>query len=184
MLKDQKLFLQIQRARRSYEGMKITNFITKDTIVYELSSKEKKDVIKELIQVIKYAHRAERFSVGEAMEVIMQREKLGSTGLGGGVAVPHAKLERISQVLGAFGRSSRGIEFDALDGEPVYLVFLILTPAKSSGSYLWALQKIMQAIKQPNFCKFLRNAKNVKEIFEIFKETEDILDGKTGQDHK
>ena len=153
--------------------MKLTDFIPRKGIAPTLKGKDKRGVIQELVQTIKKAYAPHKFNTTEIVNAIMEREKLGSTGLGGGVAVPHAKLSNIKTVHGALGRCPKGIDFNAVDGEPVSLVFLILSPSDKPDSYLQALQKTMQAIKRPNFCKFLRNAKTVRDIEDIFKEVEE-----------
>src|SRR6185369_2135782 len=98
----------------------------------------------------------------------------GSTGIGGGVGVPHAKLEGVKNVIGAFGRASSPFDFNAVDGQPVNLIFLIIAPPSKNEAYLKALQKVMSALKKPNFVKFLRGAKTVRDIEEIFREVEEV----------
>jgi mannitol/fructose-specific phosphotransferase system IIA component (Ntr-type) len=153
--------------------VKLTDFITRKAIVAHLKSKDKKGVIQELVQAVRKGHEGEKFGVAEMVEAIMQREKVGSTGVGGGVGIPHAKLDGIRNVVGAFGRVSAGIDFSAVDGEQVQLVFLILAPPSKNEAYLQALQKIMGAIKRPHFLKFLRSAKTPKDIEDIFREVEE-----------
>ena len=154
--------------------MKLTDFINRKAIIPTLKAKDKKGAITELVQAMKKAGDGERFSVSEIVEAIMQREKLGSTGVGKGVGVPHAKLNGIKNVIGAFGRSKEGLEFKAVDGESVHLVFLILSPPAKSEAYLQALRKVMLAIRRQNFLKFLNGAKSVKDIEDIFKEVEEV----------
>ena len=153
--------------------MKLTEFITKKAIALNIKAKDKKGALTELVQVMRKAYEGEKFTVAEIVEGVLQREKLGSTGLGGGVAVPHAKLEGIKGVIGAFGRSSKGLDFNAVDGEAVHLVFLILSPPSRNDAYLRALQKVMLAIKQPNVIRFLQTSKTVKDIEDIFREVEE-----------
>lgn len=155
--------------------MKLTDFISRKAIVPNLKSGDKRGVIHELVQVIKKAHDTDKLDIQDIVKTIMNREKLGSTGLGGGVAVPHAKLDGVRTVYGAFGRCASGVEFSAVDGDPVTLVFLILSPSSKPDTYLQALQKTMQAIRRPNFCKFLKAAKSVKEIEDIFRDAEEEL---------
>lgn len=154
--------------------MKLPDFISRKAIVPKLKAKDKKGAIQELVQAMKKAYDGERFSSSELVEAIIQREKIGSTGVGRGVGVPHAKLEGVKNVIGAFGRSPAGLDFEAVDGEPVHLVFLILAPPSKGEAYLKALQKIMTAIKRPNFLKFLKAAKAAKDIDEIFREVEEV----------
>ena len=153
--------------------MKITELIPKKAIVAELKGRDKKTVLQELVQAAKKAHEGEKFAVPEIVDAIVAREKMGSTGLGGGVGIPHAKLPDIKGVIGSFGRCPTGIDFAAVDGEPVQLIFLVLAPPAKNDQYLAALQKVMTALKRPNFCKFLKGAKAVKDIEEIFREVEE-----------
>ncbi len=153
--------------------MKLNEFISKKAIVTNLKAKEKKGALAELVQAMRKAYEGEKFVVADIVEGVLQREKLGSTGLGGGVAVPHAKLEGIRGVIGAFGRSASGLDFNAVDGESVHLVFLILAPPARNDAYLQSLQKVMLAIKRPNVIRFLRGAKTARDIEEIFREVEE-----------
>lgn len=153
--------------------MKLTEFISRKAILTSIKARDKKGALTELVQVMRKAYDAEKFTVAEIVDGVLQREKLGSTGLGGGVAVPHAKLEGVKGIIGAFGRSSGGLDFSAVDGDAVHLVFLILSPPSKNEAYLQALQKVMVAIKQPNVIRFLRSAKTAKDIEEIFREVEE-----------
>ena len=154
--------------------MKLTDFITKKAIISNLKAKDKKSAIQELVQAMRKSYDGEKFVTGEIVDAIIQREKIGSTGVGNGVGVPHAKLDGIKNVIGAFGRSSAGLDFNAVDGEKVHVVFLILAPPAKSEGYLQALQKVMTAIKRPHVLKFLKNAKTAKDMDEIFREVEEV----------
>ena len=154
--------------------MKLTEFIPKKAILPVLKAKDKKGAIQELVQAARKAFDNERFVVADVVDAIVQREKVGSTGIGGGVGVPHAKLEGIKNVVGAFGRCSPAIDFNAVDGGQVDLVFLILAPPSKNEAYLKALQKVMTALKRPNFVKFLKSAKTNGDIVEIFREVEEV----------
>ena len=154
--------------------MKLTEFISKKAILPTLKATDKKGVIQELVQAARKAYDNERFVVADVVDVVVQREKVGSTGIGGGVGVPHAKVDGVKNVIGAFGRCTPAIDFNAVDGGQVDLVFLILSPPSKSEAYLKALQKIMTALKRPNFVKFLRNAKTARDIEEIFREVEEV----------
>ncbi len=153
--------------------MKLHEIISRKAIILNIKAKEKKGALTEMIQAMRKAYEGEKFAVSEIVEGVLQREKLGSTGLGGGVAVPHAKLEGLKGVLGAFGRSARGIDFNAVDGDAVHLIFLILAPPSRNETYLQALQKVMLAIKRPNVVRFLQGAKTAKDVEEIFREVEE-----------
>lgn len=154
--------------------MKFTDFISKKAIIPTLQASDKKGVIQELVQASRKAYDGERFVVADIVEAIVQREKIGSTGIGAGVGVPHAKLNGIKNVIGAFGRVAHPIDFNSVDGEKVSLIFLILSPPSKGDDYLKALQQVMLALKKPNFIRFLKTAKTGKDIEVIFKEVEEV----------
>lgn len=155
--------------------MKFSDFLTRSAIIKEIGSTDKKSTIKELVEIIKSAYSLRGFKTDNIVDALMKREKLGSTGIGNGVAVPHAKLEGLKNVVASFGRSQAGIDFNAVDGSPVHLIFLILAPADKPEANLQALQRVSQAIKQTNFCKFLKEAKDTKDILDLFKEADEAL---------
>ena len=150
--------------------MKFADIITKTAINKELKGTDKKAVIKEMVDLMKNAYRYESLKASDVIDKIGKREKVGSTGIGGGIAVPHAKIDGLQTVLCGFGRSSASIDFDAVDGAPVNLIFMLLTPKNNADLNLQALQLVAQITKQPNFCKFLREAKDAKEIMDILLE--------------
>jgi len=154
--------------------VKLTEFIHKKAIIPTLKATDKKGAIQELVQAARKAYDGERFVVADIVDGVVQREKLGSTGIGGGVGVPHAKLDGVKNVIGAFGRAATPFDFNAVDGQPVNLIFLIISPPSKNDAYLKALQKVMSALKKPNFVKFLRGAKTVRDIEEIFREVEEV----------
>jgi mannitol/fructose-specific phosphotransferase system IIA component (Ntr-type) len=153
--------------------MKVLDFISRKAIAADLKAKDKKGAVTELVKAIKSCSGCGRVSVAELTNAILEREKLGSTGIGRGVAVPHAKSRGITKVMGAFGRSKKGIPFDSIDGEPVHLVFLILSPLDASDRYHKALQSIMHLVKKNSFLNFLHNAKGVKDLEEVLRDAEE-----------
>ncbi len=153
--------------------MKLTDLIPRKAIIPELKAKDKKGAIQELVQAARKAHEGEKFNVADIVEAIVAREKTGSTGIGSGVGIPHAKVDGVKDVVGAFGRIQPGLDFNAVDGAPVELIFLILAPPSQGDAYLQILRKMMGAIKKPNFVKFLKSAKAAKDIEEVFKEVEE-----------
>ncbi|MBI3099306.1 MAG: PTS sugar transporter subunit IIA [Planctomycetes bacterium] len=155
--------------------MKLGELIAKNAIVADLSAIDRKAALKELVTRLREAYGADTVKVNEVVEALLKREKLGSTGMGNGVAVPHAKLEGLKGIVGVFGRSAKGIDFNAVDGEAVHLMFLILSPFEQADLHIQALQRISQAVRQQNFCKFLLAAKGVKEIVELFNEVDEAI---------
>ncbi|HDM77840.1 MAG TPA: PTS sugar transporter subunit IIA [Deltaproteobacteria bacterium] len=145
--------------------MKILDILPKEAIVPELKARTKREVLEELsdalIGIQKYLKR------DELVEVLMERERLGSTGIGEGVAIPHGKLKDIDQLLISFGRSTEGIDFDSMDGKPAHLFFLLVAPENSAGIHLRALAKISRLLRSVDLRQKLFNASSRDEIFEI-----------------
>lgn len=157
--------------------MKLTDFIAKKAIVAELKASDKKGVVAELVAAMKKAYPSDRIPAPELVDAILHREsKLGSTGLGGGVAIPHAHVESIRNLVGAFGRSTRPVEFSAIDGQPVHLFFVIASPPALKSEYIEALKITSSAIRTANFCRFLKGARTSREIEEIFREIEEVAE--------
>jgi mannitol/fructose-specific phosphotransferase system IIA component (Ntr-type) len=157
--------------------MKLTDFIAKKAIIAEMKATDKKGVIAEIVAAMKKAYPTDRIPGPELVEAILHREtKLGSTGLGGGVAIPHAHVDSVRNLVGAFGRSSRPIEFGAIDGQPVHLFFVIASPPGRKAEYIEALKITSSAIRTANFCRFLKGARTTREIEEIFREVEEVAE--------
>ena len=107
------------------------------------------------------------------IDVLRQREKLGSTGIGDGVAIPHGKISALADLTVCFGRSKDGICFDSMDGKPVHLFFLLLAPENSSGQHLKALAKISKMLKVPSFRERLMEAKTKSDLYKIIIEQDE-----------
>ncbi len=148
--------------------MKILDFLCREAITTDLKSQTKKEVITELVELLVKAKKVK--NVNEVVKILMEREQLGSTGIGQGVAIPHGKTDSISGTVAAFGASKKGIEFEALDGEPVYLVFLLLAPTEAAGTHLKALAKISRLLKDKFFREALREAREPEEVIKIIQE--------------
>ncbi len=147
--------------------MKISEILNKDSIVADLESTHKNGVIKELSRAISGATHAQPDDIAA---VLMERETLGSTGIGGGIAIPHGKLDSVKSVTVGFGLSREGVEYDSLDNRLVHIFFLLLTPENSTGSHLKVLAQISKLLKKSQFKEGLRTAKSVDEIYEIIME--------------
>lgn len=148
--------------------MKILDFLCREAIIADLEARGKKEAITELVDLLVKAKKLKDSQ--EIVKILMEREQLGSTGIGQGVAIPHGKTEMVNEIIAAFGISKKGIEFDALDGEPVYLIFLLLAPVEAAGTHLKALAKISRLLKDKFFRQNLREAKNPEEVIKIISE--------------
>jgi PTS system nitrogen regulatory IIA component len=104
------------------------------------------------------------------VEVLLDREKLGSTGIGDGIAIPHGKIKDLGGVVASFGRSPEGVDFESLDQKPAHLFFLLVAPENSAGVHLKALARISRLLKHPSFRKRLMEAENEEELFQIISE--------------
>ena len=152
--------------------MKIMDFLSKDAITVDLKSVNKNDAIKELVELLVKAEEIDKKDKPKIVELLMAREALGSTAIGHNVGIPHAKTDSVKDLIGAFGLSKRGVDFDSLDGEPVYIFFLLLAPQDSAGPHLKALARISRLIKDKYFRDTLRQAKDDKDVIGII-EVED-----------
>ncbi len=152
--------------------MKIVDFLKPELIIDNIKAQDKEGMLKE------FALRLEKLigvKADKVFNILMEREKLGSTGIGEGVAIPHGKLHDIQQFICSFGRSKKGIDFDAIDGKPVHLVFLLLAPENSAGTHLKALAKISKILKDPTFREQLLEQQGAEEIYRIIKEEDEKI---------
>ncbi|MDP2905566.1 MAG: PTS sugar transporter subunit IIA [Candidatus Omnitrophota bacterium] len=147
--------------------MQIMDFLAKKAIVADIKSVKKEDVIKELVDALIAAEEIEKRSRNKLTEALMSRESLGSTAIGQGIAIPHAKCDCVSKLVAAFGLSKKGVDFDSLDGEPAHIFFLLVAPQDSAGPHLKALARISRLLKDKYFRDSLRASSDDKAIIKI-----------------
>lgn len=152
--------------------MQIMDFLAKKAIVADIKSAKKEDVIRELVDALINAGEIEKRSRNKLVEALMGREALGSTAIGQGIAIPHAKSDCVAKLIAAFGLSKKGVDFDSLDGEPAYIFFLLVAPQDSAGPHLKALARISRLLKDKYFRDSLRACSDDKAIIKILS-TED-----------
>ena len=151
--------------------MKITDILTADSVVAALHGRSKGEVIEELAGVVARGHpEIDRVRLVQALE---DRERLNSTALGEGIAIPHGKLPGLKRVVAAFGRSTGGIDFSSLDGKPTHLFFLLVAPEDSAGAHLKALARISRLLKDESFRSRLMQAGDRAELFRTIREEDD-----------
>jgi PTS system fructose-specific IIA component/PTS system nitrogen regulatory IIA component len=153
--------------------MKLTDFFHIDSVIPELSSKDRNGVIRELIQSLADHGVVDPKDVDALVKNAIQRENQGSTGFGKGVAVPHVKHESIKKLVATIGRSSHGVDFAALDRAPVYTVFMLLSPPHDPDSHLAAMEKIFRHLQRDNFRRFLRQADTREAIEDLLVEADE-----------
>lgn len=151
--------------------MNMKDALKESCIIADLRGETKKEVIVELVTALKDGGAISNLE--ETVAVILEREKLGSTGIGDGIAIPHGKLKGIDGILCAFGRSMQGVDFDAVDGKPVHIVFLLLAPVDSAGLHIQMLSRISRILRDPSFRKHLTEQGDDRSLYaDIVKEDE------------
>ena len=147
--------------------MALIDMIVEKVIKTPLASKDKPDVLRELVQILKDAGEIDDFDT--VLKAVQEREDRMSTGLEKGIAVPHAKTAAVSSLKLAIGIAPQGIDFDSMDKEPSKLFFLLLAPPGQSGPHVEALAEIAKLVHSTSFCKALINADNAQEVVELMK---------------
>ncbi|MCW7752822.1 PTS sugar transporter subunit IIA [Desulfobotulus sp. H1] len=141
--------------------MKLLDVLTDQTILTDLQARDKITALSELLAPLCHANTPPREAL---IEVLLERERLGSTGIGNGIAIPHGKLEGIGDLILIFGKSRRGVSFDAMDNKPVHIFFVILTPAASTGLHLKVLARISRLLRDPAIRDALRRASSADMV--------------------
>jgi len=129
--------------------MNITDNLAKDLVLHELQASNKSEVLKEMVSTLKAAGL--EVDVENALKVLNDREKLGTTGIGDGIAIPHGKLECLEEIVVIVGRSSEGVDFESLDMQPCKIFFMVLAPEQGAGAHLKVLAQISRQLKDKAF---------------------------------
>ncbi|RJX36595.1 MAG: PTS sugar transporter subunit IIA [Desulfarculus sp.] len=145
--------------------MKLTDILGQEQVIADLQGRGKRAVMEELCRPLLQAHP--ELDPAKLMEVLVERERLGSTGIGDGIAIPHGKLGGLSELLLTFGRSVAGVDFDSLDGKPAHLFFLVVAPDNSAGVHLKALARISRLLKSNTLRQQLMAAGDAHDLYEI-----------------
>ena len=152
--------------------MKIFDFLDQKAVSANLKSTDKGAAIDELVNLLVASGKVK--NADGMVKILLERESLGSTGIGQGIAIPHGKSSKISQMIGAIGISKNGVDFEALDGESVYIFVLLLAPADSAGPHLKALARISRLLKDKYFRDSLKNATSEENLLEIIKREDEV----------
>jgi PTS system nitrogen regulatory IIA component len=144
--------------------MPLTDLVAPNAVIPALKVNGKKQALQEVA-----AKAAALTGQGDKaiLEILLQREKLGSTGVGNGVAIPHGKLGKLGKVFGLFARLDRPIDFEALDGQPVDLIFLLLAPEGAGADHLKALARVARLLRDPEVAKKLRDSRDAEAIYAV-----------------
>lgn len=147
--------------------MNLVDLLNEKAITVNLVSTDKEGVIRELVDVLVKTGDISESSKDKLAKVLLDREALGSTGIGQGVAVPHGKCDCAKKLVAAFGISRKGVNFGSLDGEPVYIFFLLIAPDESAGPHLKALARISRLLKDRYVRDALKNAADAAGVLEV-----------------
>ena len=141
--------------------MKILDVLSKEAINVDMQARDKKGILDELVAPVAAA-------AGENQEklvkVLLERERLGSTGIGGGIGIPHGKLKNLQSLILGFGLSRQGVDFESMDGRPTHIFFLLLTPENSAGMHLKLLARISRMLKNSDFKERLMQSQTAEEV--------------------
>ena len=151
--------------------MKILDILPPQSIVAALRGTNKLEILDELAAVLSEQHR--QIAKDRLVEVLLEREKLGSTAIGEGIAIPHGKLPKLPGVIAAFGRSRDGVDFQSLDGGLTQLFFLLVAPEDASGAHLKALARVSRLLRDKEFRHRLLAAPDGPQIYEIIRAEDD-----------
>ena len=154
--------------------MKLADIIVCDAIIPELKTKKRSEVIEELIESLSQAGAIPKKLVPEAKRAVVAREQQATTGIGRGIALPHAKVKGIRKPVGTIGRSSEGIDFAALDSKPVFSVILLLSSPDGPDEHLQAMEVIFKHIQRDMFRKFLRQGETKEAIVDLVHEADEL----------
>lgn len=150
--------------------MKILDVLKKEAIIVGLQSRNKAGVIRELVSPVA---RIAKVDEAELIEVLTERERLGSTGIGAGIGIPHGKLKNLDDLVLGFGLSTKGVDFESIDSRPTYIFFLLVTPENSTGLHLKVLARISRILKDDPFRERLLQASDRDEVYAIIEENDE-----------
>jgi PTS system nitrogen regulatory IIA component len=153
--------------------MKLTNFVIREAIVPQLKATSKEDVIREMVSSLRSQGAIKATDEDAVVAAIMKREELGSTGIGNGVAVPHTKHGSVEKLSAAVAISRTGVDFASLDGEDVFILFLLVSPPDRPGDHLRGLENISRHLRSQDFCNFLKQSKTESDVWDLLLEADE-----------
>ena len=151
--------------------MKIVDYLKETDILPDLQATSREEVLREMVEHLFNAGKIR--DANELVQILLDREMLGSTGIGHGVAIPHGRLAGLNEILLVFGRSEKGIDFEAHDDKPVNLFFLLVAPEDSAGLHLKALARISRILKNPECRAALLNTRDREALFRTIREEDE-----------
>ncbi len=150
--------------------MKLTEILVGDACLVDLKARTKKEAVRELAEAL--ANSVEGLDGPELIQLLLERERLGSTAMGDGIAIPHARIESLDRLLAGFGRSREGVDFDSLDGKPTHIFFLLVAPGREGSAHLLTLARLSRFLTNPAFRDKLQHLDTTDELFGAVEEEE------------
>lgn len=154
--------------------MKLSDFVVREAILVDLQATTKEEAIREIVRSLRDSGQVAEADFEGVIRAILGREELGSTGIGQGVAVPHTRHPTVQRLVGTVALSKRGVDFAALDGEPVNIFFLLISPPNQPGDHLRALENISRHLKDEKFVAALRQSKTRDGVVEVLVEADQV----------
>jgi PTS system nitrogen regulatory IIA component len=151
--------------------VKITDFLTEQTVIPSLASRHKNAALQEMAEGLVSYHR--QLDKQKVLAVLLDREKISTTAIGEGVAIPHGKLPGVDRVIGMFARSPEGVDFASLDGGPTHLFFVLIAPENAAADHLKALARISRLLKDEAFRRRLMEGQTGQELFSVIAEEDE-----------
>jgi len=153
--------------------MKLTDLLIRDACVLDMQARSKKEALRELAQAL--AGQCRELEPADLLDKLLARERLGTTALGDGIAIPHARIDALERVLVSFGRSRAGLDFESVDGEPTRMFFLLVAPDREGSTHLLTLARLSRFLSMPEFRGKLLEAESVDDLFRALEEQESRL---------
>ncbi len=152
--------------------MRMSNFVVKDAIIPSLTNVTKEGVIREMVRSLHSAGYFHECDIEDIVKSVLRREQLGSTGIGRNIAIPHSRHSSADRLIGTLALSTEGIAFESIDGAPVYIFVLLVSPQDQPGVHLRALENVVRTMRDDNFIKNLRNATTRESIWQLIDEAQ------------
>jgi PTS system nitrogen regulatory IIA component len=150
--------------------MKLEDILVRDACLPDMKAKTKKEALRELSEAL--ASSAKGLEGKQLLDLLLEREQLGTTAMGDGVAIPHARIESLDRLFASFGRCRAGIDFESIDGKSTHLFFLLVAPGKEGSAHLLTLARLSRLLASEEFRQRLMETETVDELFRAFEEEE------------
>ena len=153
--------------------MRLTEFVIQEAIIADLKAETKESAIRQMVASLKESGKIRPTDEDPIVGAIMKREELGSTGIGRGVAVPHTKHPSAESIIATVALCHDGLDFESLDNESVFILFLLISPPDRPGDHLRGLETITRHLKKDDFCSFLKQARSSNQVYDLLREADD-----------